>query len=309
MPPVTASAPPAPRSRRRDPVHVVRVLGGRATWAELSRHSTQHAVRGALARRTLVRSRRGLYVLADLPPPHQAAAGVGGVLSHASAAQEHGLGLLMPPDAIHVTVPRGTSSRRRSGVVLHSVDVPAQDRTRTATTVLRTVLDCATTLPFAEALAVADSALREGLLGKDDLIAAAEGTVNTGRGRRLRVARAADGDAANPFESALRAVVLEAGIAGFVPQWPVPLPRRTAVVDLGDPVRRIVLEADSFAHHGSRFALSSDCRRYDELVRCGWLVLRFAWEHVMFDRSWVAGVLRDTCALRPRRRTSDRGPS
>jgi very-short-patch-repair endonuclease len=48
-------------------------------------------------------------------------------------------------------------------------------------------------------------------------------------------------------------------------------------VDLGDPARKIVAEADSFEYHGSREALARDCRRYDELVARGWRVLRYAW--------------------------------
>jgi very-short-patch-repair endonuclease len=64
-------------------------------------------------------------------------------------------------------------------------------------------------------------------------------------------------------------------------------------VDLANPERRIVLEADSFRHHADRGAFRNDCRRYDELVRIGWGMLRFAWEHVMFERGWVAEVVSD----------------
>jgi very-short-patch-repair endonuclease len=63
-------------------------------------------------------------------------------------------------------------------------------------------------------------------------------------------------------------------------------------------VRRVALEADSFAHHGSRQALREDCRRYDELLRAGWLVVRLAWEHVAFDAPWVAALVRDVVASR-----------
>lgn len=71
-------------------------------------------------------------------------------------------------------------------------------------------------------------------------------------------------------------------------------------VDLGDTRRRIALEADSFAWHGSRSALDQDCRRYDELVRVGWLVLRFSWEQVMFDPGWVADCVEDVVLRRDR---------
>jgi very-short-patch-repair endonuclease len=72
----------------------------------------------------------------------------------------------------------------------------------------------------------------------------------------------------------------------------------TLHVDLGDPRRRIALEADSFTHPRTRAALRDDFRRYDELVRSGWTVLRFAWEHVVLDPGWVGAVIRDTCERR-----------
>jgi len=57
--------------------------------------------------------------------------------------------------------------------------------------------------------------------------------------------------------------------------------------DLVDERLKIVVEADSFEHHGSRKALVLDCVRYDNLVSDGWTVLRFAWEQVMFQPAWV----------------------
>ena len=48
------------------------------------------------------------------------------------------------------------------------------------TSPLRTVLDCARRLPFSEALAVADSALRSGLVTEDELRLAAAGTRGPG---------------------------------------------------------------------------------------------------------------------------------
>ncbi len=66
-------------------------------------------------------------------------------------------------------------------------------------------------------------------------------------------------------------------------------------VDLGDPERRIVIEADSFAHLRGRADLARDCRRYDELVADSWRLLRFAWEHVMFERDWVGRIVREVC--------------
>ncbi|MGZ4624980.1 MAG: hypothetical protein ACXV3S_01635 [Kineosporiaceae bacterium] len=278
------------------------VLDGRATWKQLQPHCTQHAVRRALDAGLLIRARRGLYVLADLPDARAAAARVNGVLSHVSAAVDLGLAVLGRPIEIHVTVPRGATRRSPANTVLHHLDLPRDDVRGVTTSPLRTVLDCAAGSPFPEALAVADSALREGYVRREDLLDAARDTRGPRRRAVLRVAAEANGDAANSFESALRAAVLDAGVTGFEPQQAVALKgvvggNLAVHVDLGDPRRRIALEADSFAHHGTRGALRDDCRRYDELVRAGWRVLRFAWEHVVLEPGWVGAVVRDTCDL------------
>lgn len=130
-------------------------------------------------------------------------------------------------------------------------------------------------MPFSEALAIADSALRLSFLRPDGLVAAASASRGPGRRRRLEVARAADRRADNPFESVLRAIVLGTGISGFEPQAEVPLPEYLAHADLGDRRRRIAIEAEGYAYHGSRADFARDCRRYSEMTRRGWLVLRF----------------------------------
>ena len=274
-------------------MRVVALLDGRATWRQLASYCTRHAVRRALDEGRLVRSARGLYVLPDLPDAWGAAAGAGGVLSHLSAAVDLGLSVLVRPSQVDVTVGRGGTRRKQAGVVLHHVVLPPEELRSRTTSPWRTVLDCAASLPFREGLAVADSALRLGLIGVEDLGALVP-RGGAAAPRIRRVAANANGDAANPFESALRAEVVDAGLTGFVPQQPVRLTNGASVrVDLGDPRRRIALEADSFEHHGSRQALRDDCRRYDELVRIGWTVLRFAWEHVVLDPAWVRAVVVD----------------
>ena len=80
-------------------------------------------------------------------------------------------------------------------------------------------------------------------------------------------------------------------------------------VDLADVVRRIVIEADSFEHHGTRGALVRDCDRYNELVAAGWLVLRVPWEDAMFRPDSVRQLVTETCALVDKRRTERRTKS
>ena len=129
-----------------------------------------------------------------------------------------------------------------------------------------------------------------------ELRSAADELTGPGSKKARRVAELADARAANPFESALRATVLDAGERGFVPQLAIPGSGFRA--DLADPELMIVLEADSFTFHGTPAALERDCRRCDEIERRGWQVLRFSWEQVMFDERWVADIVADTVRLR-----------
>jgi very-short-patch-repair endonuclease len=107
----------------------------------------------------------------------------------------------------------------------------------------------------------------------------------------LWVAEHADPRAESGLESLLRAIVLLAGILGFEPQVLIADDGFRARVDLAHRGLRLVLEADSFEHHGHRSALARDCRRYDELTVRGWRVLRFAWEQVVLEPEWVASVV------------------
>jgi very-short-patch-repair endonuclease len=154
----------------------------------------------------------------------------------------------------------------------------------------RTVLDCARRLPFAAALAVADSALRQGDVDPQALARAAEAVRGKGAERARRVARRASGLAANPFESVLRALALDAGL-DVVPQLGVEVRGVTVHPDVGDRERRIVLEADSWEFHTGRDAHERDCWRYTVLVCGGWRVLRFTWHQVMYDPDFVTECL------------------
>lgn len=273
-------------------VEVVRRFGGRAMRADVLRHTTSHQITAALACGDLVRAARGIYVVAGLPAEQTAAAACRGVLSYESAASAWGLPLLFPPRVVHVTVPRGARPAPLKNVQIHERDLDPCQIEGHLTTPLRTVLDCCATLSLREALVIADSAARlvPGFL--EDFVSAARAP---GRGQRQRelVARHVSQLSAGPFESALRAELVSAGLTMFRPQVVIRTADDTFRVDLADERRRIVIEADSFAWHGDRGALDRDCRRYDELVRAGWRVLRFSWEQVMFCPGWVVAVVAD----------------
>jgi very-short-patch-repair endonuclease len=182
-------------------------------------------------------------------------------------------------------------------VVLHRATLHADDVVEGRTSRERTLVDCLRTLPLAESLAVADSALREGL-GRGRLEAVARDARGPGSPRVRQVAALADGRAANPFESALRATCLDVRGLRVVPQVPIVEGRWLGRPDLVDQRLRIALEADSFAWHGERAALRRDANRYNALVAAGWLVLRFSWEDVMFEPLQVRAVLEEVVRRR-----------
>ncbi|HET6296152.1 MAG TPA: DUF559 domain-containing protein [Kribbella sp.] len=67
---------------------------------------------------------------------------------------------------------------------------------------------------------------------------------------------------------------------------------------LGHRAARLALEADGYLFHGGRADFAADCRRYDELVAAGWLVLRFTYEQVLSDPDWVIATIRRALAQR-----------
>lgn len=256
------------------------------------------AVRRAVARGEIRRIARGRYALPEAPDPRVTAVRLSGVVSHQSAARLWGIGLLDADRRTHVTLPPTRGRVTPSGAVLHWMDLPPAEVKDGVTVPLRTVLDISRTTSFRAGLACADSALRDRLVLPADLMAGAARLTNRGSRAARRVADHADARAGSVLESGLRAIVIELGLTGFVPQLKIDEGGFRARVDLGDAQRRMALEADSFEHHGHRSALARDCHRYSELSSRGWLVLRFAWEHVIFDPAWVAGRILEGAALR-----------
>jgi very-short-patch-repair endonuclease len=160
---------------------------------------------------------------------------------------------------------------------------------------LRTVVDCARWLPFPDGLSVADSALRAGDLTKSQLLTAAEASPRTGRPAAIKVARAADGRAANPFESSLRAIA--EGVPGLRVEPQVPI-GAVGHADLADEHLQIAIEAESWEFHATPEAFRYDVRRYTSFSRLDWLLVRFLWEDVMHRPELVHAILADVARHR-----------
>lgn len=276
-----------------DAVAALERLGGVATAGDVVALSSRKRLRTAIARGDIVRLHRGRLALASATTAQKDAAAVSGVVSHLSAALHWGWKVVWVPDLVWVTVPRTRHPRgfRDGRARLAFADLADDEVVDGVTAPLRTVLDCARRLSFGEALAVADSALRSGLVSAQKLRAAAGDSRGPGSAQCRRVAAHATHLAANPFESVLRAVALEVPELRVEPQGAIVTRHRTYHPDLVDRRRRLALEADSWEFHTGKDAHARDCVRYTELTLAGWRVLRFTWEQVMQHPDYVRGVL------------------
>ena len=238
-----------------------------------------------------MRTARGRYALPASGDAFRAAQELSGVVALRSAAMARGWEVAVVPEVPEVAVPRNrkVGAERRSGVQVLWMDLTPDDRQAELTSALRTVVDCARRLPFPEALAIADSALRSGDVMLEELRAVR--VRGAGAAAVRQVLDRADGRAQNPFESVLRALAIEEGW-DVEPQLAVDLGTGTIHPDVVAVADRTALEADSWTWHTSRKAHKRDCARYNLMVIHGWRVLRFTWEQVMHEPAYVRWALR-----------------
>lgn len=271
--------------------------GGLSTRAALIAATSRADVDRALREKSLVRVGQGRYTSPDVGEAPALAHGMRGVLCLTSAALHHGWEVKVTPEPPHVCVPRKRNVRadRRAQVQLHRADLGPDDTVDgIATGRELTLLHCLRSLPDDEALCVADSALRS---GEHQTLRAVRASVRgAGAAKVRRIADAARGEAANPFESCMRAIALTVPGLHMVPQVVISSPRVWAQTDLADVDIGLVVECESFEWHAKRPDFRKDVRRYTLLVADGWTVLRFIWEDVMHRPHEVRAVVERTVA-------------
>jgi hypothetical protein len=282
-------------------------MGGYATrQALLAAGVRRHGLTRAVDDGRVVRLRRGVYGL-GLPDGvtrlAAAAVALNAVVSHDSAAVLWGLEMAHRPGQ-RVTVPRNRSRARFEGVRVTRADVGETDvrGELRVTSVARTVLDCAAVLPLDEAVTIADSALRQGLVTPAELATAAGRVRGRHAGRVLRVARLADPRCGSVLESLLRVLLVCAGLAPEETQLVVRDGRAVvARVDFAYLTARLLVEADGYEFHRERADYRRDRRRANAFCRLDWSLLRFSWEDVRHDPDYVVAAVRYELA-KPRRR-------
>ena len=226
------------------------------------------------------------------------------VVSHASAAALHGLPLWgLPLRQVHVTrqppARSGDEGRLRSHVArLAPQDVVPVDGTA-VTSVSRTVLDVARSVPFPAALVVADAALAADLTTPEDLRAALDAGAGT-RGSRSarRVVLAADRRSESVGESRSRALMMDAGLP--LPDLQVEVHRSDGTLigrcDFGWREHGLLGEFDGRVEYGQLLrpgqhpgdAAFEEKRREDALRDEGRGVVRWVWAELATPSTLIA---------------------
>ncbi|WP_219106339.1 hypothetical protein [Austwickia sp. TVS 96-490-7B] len=243
---------------------------------------SNRALRRAVADGRICHLARGRYALPSVARARAEAHRRSAVLSHLSAAVDHGWGVGQAPRRISVMVPRGRKVRRTDmgSLDIHYGLLTRGEIARGRTDPLRTVVDCARTLPWSEVLAVADSALRAGDVGAEELQRAGVRCRGRGAGQVRRVAESASAAAANPFESGARALGLEVPLLDLRPQVWIEVGSLRARVDLADLRLGLVVECDGYEFHGGSAGFVRDRRRYTQLTAADWVVFSLVWADV-----------------------------
>lgn len=224
------------------------------------------------------------------------AASADAVLSHQSAAVVHGLDLWHTPlRAVHLTRDRRTGGSRSALRHVHSAGLDRSEVVEVAgrrvTSLARTVVDLARTLPFEQALVAGDHALH-GTALTPDLLEDALGSIagRPGSRRARRVVDHLDGRAESVGESRSRAMFIRKHL-------PLPELQPNLYSDGGEHLGRVdlllgehhvICEFDGRVKYGRLVpvgqvpadVLWAEKLREDRLRDAGWQVVRWIWDEL-----------------------------
>lgn len=269
----------------------------------------------------LVRVRRGVYAAAALPSlPRHVVTGDGvsanyvvhvraallslgprAVARGRTAAALRGWGLLVEPGRlIEVAVPHGlwradppgVVVQQRRNLVTESVQAVPGSFPVPVISAVHTIVECCTTRPLIEAVAMIDSALRARDVSLPELHRAAAALPGVSDAARVRRALAlCDAECGSVLESVQRVRMLLAAVTGFRTQAVLRTPAEGGQirVDFCFDEARLVVEVDGQRWHPDPHV---DRARDNALVALGWRVLRYTWAEVVHDSARVITEIR-----------------
>ena len=256
-----------------------------ARWQLLGLGMTSGAIDSWLKQGRLHRLYTGVYLLGHPTPAPLAieqgallACGDDSWLSHRTAGLSYNV-LEEYDGPVEVTTRRHRGRPR--GVVVHTSrrleprDTAVRDGLR-ITTLPRTLLDCAEVLSAHEYERAVERAFAHKRVSERqlrDVIARSPGR----RGGRILAAlldyRGDDGYTLSHAEDLMRALQRRARLPRFKTNVRIGRYR----VDFLFPGDKVIVEVDSWAHHGSRRSFEDDRRRWDDLQQMGYRVVPVTW--------------------------------
>ena len=178
-------------------------------------------------------------------------------------------------------------TRSKPGIRVHRTQLEPHEITIhkgiPITTPVRTIEDLARTEPTSLTERAFNEARAKGLLTPQDIA-----TLADCRSKMLRaILTEARGFTRSEAERKMRLLARKAGLPTPIPN--IELEGRER--DFVWPKHRLVVEIDSWAHHGTRTAFENDRRRDQELTAAGWKVIRITWRQLTEDPEAVVAIL------------------
>jgi very-short-patch-repair endonuclease len=196
------------------------------------------------------------------------------VASGLAAAWWHGV-TKFAPDTVEVTVPRSSHGRCHGGSRVRRRDLKIADiverRGLQVTGMELTVVEAAARRGGGAKLM--DSALQRHVELPPLWTAHLRNKGRYGSPAARRLLQVADGGARSAAERLLIQLLKQAGITGWVANYPVAGYR----VDVGFPACKVALETDGLAFHSDTDDFHRDRVRQNAITLAGWQVLRFTW--------------------------------
>jgi hypothetical protein len=208
-------------------------------------------------------------------------AGPGAVLSHVTAGQR--MGLRLPGETVHVTVPGPRAPRSQHGVAIHRADMAAHEivfiRGVATTSMERTVQDLlASVTKVSEALALVGDAVATRKTTAQRLMTALAATRVRWRRQVLDALHDVSAGSASGLEVAFARVLRRHGMPCGARQAPLPLRGGMCRVDMA--YDGVVVELDGHLGHDSTGGKFRDMDRDNAVAVGGRFVLRFGWADV-----------------------------
>lgn len=90
-------------------------------------------------------------------------------------------------------------------------------------------------------------------------------------------------------EERLVQLLVEAGVDGFIANYPVSVSGHDYRIDVAFPAARLAIEVDGRAFHSDAGTFQRDRTRQNRLIAAGWRLLRFTWEDLTLRPEHVLG--------------------